>query len=78
METGIDLFCNLHNLLFLQSLADLNELRAMTTKDGLIDIARIRQTHDNIPTHLLGKDLKRPRLFYLFCQLKRILAIRNT
>ena len=77
METLVNLLCNLHNLLLLQRLRHLNQFGGITLKNGFVHVASIRQTHDDIPAHLLGKDLKRTRLFHLFCQYRGIPLIGN-
>ena len=68
MEAGIDLLGDLHDLLLLQGLGNLDQFRSIASQDGLVDITGIREAHDDIPAHLLGKHLISAGLIHPFCQ----------
>ncbi|MBQ3821696.1 MAG: hypothetical protein II807_01430, partial [Thermoguttaceae bacterium] len=76
METLIYLLSYLHNLLFLQGFRYLYQFRGIAFEDGLVHIACIRESHNDVPAHLLSEDLKRPRLWHLFGQYFWIPLIR--
>ena len=69
MEAALYLFGYLHNLFLLQGLADLDEFRGIAALDGTVDVAGIRQAHDDVPARLLGKHLEGLRLVHVFSQL---------
>ena len=57
MEPSIDLLGNLYDLLLLQCLTHLDELRGVTLQDGFVHIAGVREAHDDVPMGLLSKHL---------------------
>ena len=75
MEASLDILGNLHNLLLLQGLADLYQFRGVTFEDGLVDVARIRQTHDDVPAGLLRKHLVGLGHVHLLCQVCGIVPV---
>ena len=68
VEPAVYFLGYLHYLLFLQSLTYLNEFRSISTLNGFVHIARIRQSHDDVPACFLCKHLEGLGLFHLFCQ----------
>ena len=68
VEPAVYFLGYLHYLLFLQSLAYLNEFRSISTLNGFVHITRIRQSHDDVPACFLCKHLEGLGLFHLFCQ----------
>ena len=59
MEPAVDVLGYLDDLLLLQGLADLDQFRRMPLEHGLVDVARIRKAHDDVPSSFLGKHLER-------------------
>ena len=78
METTVDFLSNLYDFLFLQGFADLNEFGGIAALDGTIDVASIRQTHDDIPAGLFSKHLVGLGLVCLLSQFQRIVPVRHT
>ena len=78
METTVNLFGNLHDFLFLQGLADLNEFGTIAALDRTVHVANVRQTHDDVPACLLGKHLVGLRLIHLLCELQGIIPVGHT
>ena len=68
MEAAVDFFGYLHNLLLLQSLTHLYQLRGMATHDGFVHVAGVRQPHDDVPMCLLGKHAERLGLVHFLGQ----------
>ena len=68
VEAAVYLLGYLHNLLLLQRLAHLYQLRSIATHDGLVHVARVREPHDDVPPRLLGKHAEGLRLFHLLRQ----------
>ena len=78
MEPSVYLLCYLHNLLLLQGLTHLYQLRRVPLENGLVHITGIRESHDDVPTHLLGIDLKRLRHVGPLGQQRRVVPVGHT
>ena len=78
MVAAEDLFSYLYDLLLLQGLRHLDQFRGIALEDGLVHVARIREMHDDIPAHLLCKDLERTGLIHLLGQQLGILLVGHT
>ena len=75
---AVDLFGNLHYLLLLKSLTNLNQFACLTIDTGTVDSSHIVQTHDHVPAHSLGKQFESLWLRCARGKLCRIFTVGHT
>ena len=78
MEAAVYLFGYLYDLLFLQGFRYLYEFRGVAFLYGTIDVAGIRQSHDDVPARLHGKHLVGLGHVHLLCQAVGVVPVGHT
>ena len=68
LAAGEDVLGYLHNLLLLQCLRHLYQLRCVPPLYGFVHVAGVGQPHDDVPARLLGKHAERLGLVHLLGQ----------